>query len=125
MDKNIGHFPPIVDIEAFEDKSTDTIKDVLDTFITLIEKYYQCKPIIYTAPHFWNRLKDHDYGDYGLWLANYRPKPQIPEGWDDWLFWQYTSKGQVAGVSGDVDRNQFNGDLNALNTLRCDVPDYQ
>lgn len=125
VDKNIGHFPPIVDIEAFEDQSLETIKNVLDTYITLIEKYYNCKPIIYTAPHFWDRLHDHDYGEYGLWLANYAANPHLPAGWDDWLFWQYTSKGQVDGVDGEVDRNQFKGDLNNLKSLKCDMPQYE
>jgi GH25 family lysozyme M1 (1,4-beta-N-acetylmuramidase) len=26
-----------------------------------------------------------------------------------WTFWQYTATGRVAGVTGNVDRNNFNG----------------
>lgn len=117
---HIGHFPPVVDIEAFEHQSIEKTRAVLETYITLIEKYYNCKPIIYTAPGFWNKLEDHEYGRYGLWLANYAPVPTIPKGWKTWLFWQYSSQSTVSGINAEVDLNKFNGDLAGLNSLKCE-----
>ncbi len=40
--------------------------------------------------------------DYLIWYADYQKKPQTPY---DFAFWQYTSKGSVAGIPGRVDLN--------------------
>lgn len=32
-------------------------------------------------------------------------QPTLPNGWDDWLIWQYTSKGHCPGIEGYVDLN--------------------
>lgn len=40
----------------------------------------------------------------------------IARGWDDWSFWQWTSRGRPIGApdASNMDYNVFNGDLNAL-----------
>ena len=54
--------------------------------------------------------------DYGLWVADYGAntgeagrKPEV-KWWSFYALWQYTSKGRVAGYSGNVDMNYFYGD---------------
>jgi lysozyme len=45
-----------------------------------------------------------------LWLAQYSATPSWPTGtWDTWTLWQYSDKGSVAGITGNVDFNRFNG----------------
>jgi hypothetical protein len=39
------------------------------------------------------------------------PQPGIPSSWNDWTFWQYTNKGSVDGIIGDVDHTRFKGNL--------------
>jgi len=58
-----------------------------------------------------------------FWLAQYAPAPtRLPPQWPDWTFWQYTDGASgptphsVVGV-GPCDRDQFNGDLDALRAL--------
>lgn len=56
-------------------------------------------------------------GDHGLWIANYGPnngKPNTRPGsgeWPFWAMWQYTSHGNLGGIS-PVDINIFSGDVN-------------
>ena len=57
--------------------------------------------------------------DYGLWVADYGAntgeagrKPEV-KWWSFYALWQYTSKGRVAGYSGNVDMNYFYGDVEA------------
>lgn len=46
-----------------------------------------------------------------LWIAQYASKPSWPdETWPYWSLWQYSDKGRVSGIQGDVDCNVFNGD---------------
>lgn len=58
------------------------------------------------------------------WIANYNgqdPDTGTPWSvcsscnvWGGWSFWQYTSTGSVSGVSGNVDRDVYNGALSDL-----------
>lgn len=56
-------------------------------------------------------LADHT----SLWLAQYAPKPSWPtETYKFWSLWQYTDSASVAGISGKVDANKWNGPLDKL-----------
>lgn len=57
-----------------------------------------------------------------FWLSEYGPTPRVPPNWKMWTMWQYTD-GQVgpephsvAGI-GNCDRDQFNGEMDALSKL--------
>ncbi len=114
-----GDFPPIVDIEAFEQQTASEVIDTLSTFIDIIEEKYNCKPMIYTSPGFWDQLDNNDFGSYPLWLADYADQPQLPQGWEQWLFWQFSDTGTINGINGDVDQDQFNGTFSQLKKLAC------
>ena len=57
-----------------------------------------------------------------LWLAQYGNNAVVPANWSTWTLWQYTDGNvgpqphSVPGI-GNCDRDTFNGDLDALNTL--------
>ncbi len=58
---------------------------------------------IYASKNWYNnRLNIEDLKNYKIWMAEYRAIPTY-EGYYD--MWQYTSKGQVAGIEGNVDLN--------------------
>ena len=57
-------------------------------------------------------------GTYDLWLAQYPYFPDqvlapssAPDGWPDYLYWQYSDKGIFAGLPSYTDVNQFNGTI--------------
>ena len=41
----------------------------------------------------------------------------MSDAWEDYLFWQYTESGSIAGIQGNVDKNKFNGSINQLRAL--------
>jgi len=58
--------------------------------------------------------------EFGLWVARYgtndgtqQVKPATGK-WNTWAIWQYTSRGKVDGIIGNVDVNVFNGTLTQL-----------
>ena len=58
---------------------------------------------IYGARNWLNtRLNMDELGDYTIWLAEYRDIPQY-EGYYE--MWQYTSRGSIDGITGNVDLN--------------------
>lgn len=118
---DFGDFPPVIDIEAFEKQSADEIIQVLDVFISHLEDRFGCRPMIYTSPGFWDQLDNHRFGEYSLWLADYASQPKLPNGWDNWIFWQFESNGELAGIKGKVDKSRFAGDAEKLQRLKCKV----
>eukprot|EP00040_Diaphanoeca_grandis_P019781 m.104738 g.104738 ORF g.104738 m.104738 type:complete len:330 (-) comp27591_c1_seq1:156-1145(-) len=74
---------------------------------------------IYTGAWFW----DPDAGGssalsaHPLWVSGYSAEPPIPKGWLTWTMWQYTDKGDWAGVNGACDSSKFHGTQAELELL--------
>ena len=51
-----------------------------------------------------NRLETKRLDNYFIWLAEYRSVP-LYKGY--YQMWQYTSKGKIDGIDGDVDMNIY------------------
>jgi GH25 family lysozyme M1 (1,4-beta-N-acetylmuramidase) len=93
---------------------------VFDTVKPLRERL-GAPPIIYTGFYFWrDEAGDGDALGCPLWLPAYVDDPArfVPKAWAHWSFWQYTSKGSVPGIKGNVDRDAWHGDRAALEALR-------
>ncbi len=112
-----GDLPPVLDIECLASGYSieNTIKGVKN-WLKIIEKNYHIKPIIYTNIDFYNNyLVDEGLGEYPLWIAHYyKDNVNICQ---KWYFWQHNDRGKVNGISGDVDFNVFNGNINDLRAL--------
>ena len=53
-----------------------------------------------------------------FWRAQYgASSPSVPPIWSTWTMWQYTSSGQVSGLSAQCDRDTFNGSMDELSRL--------
>lgn len=53
--------------------------------------------------------------EYRLWLAQYTGgTPTLPQGWDKYWLWQFTDQGQLAGIDGFVDLNDYQGNAQDL-----------
>jgi GH25 family lysozyme M1 (1,4-beta-N-acetylmuramidase) len=77
-------------------------------------------PIIYTGRYYWDPyVASSAFNTLPLWHAQYTSAscPNINDRWHTWTFWQYTSSGRVAGISGNVDRDRFNGTFTQLQAL--------
>jgi len=109
--------PPVVDVEQTDGVSKATLVERLGQWLKHVESAIGRKPIIYSGKYFWqDNVQSDAFLDYPLWIPNYSLDcPDLPNGyWPDWKFFQYTSTGHVNGVSGNVDRNLFNGSLQDL-----------
>lgn len=116
-----GDLQMALDIEVTDGKTPSQIRSWIVAFINRIRQRTGRPGIIYTGFYFWrDRAGNGSNLNCPLWLAAYvaDPRPYVPSAWSTWSFWQYTSTGRVAGVSGNVDRNAWNGSMAALNNLR-------
>lgn len=110
-----GDLPPVLDVEGMsvDGQPRATIILNMRTWIARVEERLSVTPIIYSAKYFWqDQLGNPDFTEHPLWVAHYGVAcPDAPTPWTEWVSWQYTSTGSVAGIAGNVDRNYWNGTL--------------
>ncbi len=55
-----------------------------------------------------NLNSNHSLGNIPLWIAQYSnsPIPKLPVGWSNYWIHQYSAKGNVCGIKGNVDLNR-------------------
>jgi lysozyme len=107
--------PPILDIETVHADTKEEITAICHTWCEWVEQRYGVKPIIYSYPWFASKYLDTSLAKYPIWMADYDGNPpQDRSGWTEWTFLQYTDKGQVPGINGFVDLNEFNGGVDVL-----------
>ena len=109
-----GDLPPVIDVEATGGLSPSLVAARVRTWVDRVRTGLGVTPIVYTGKYFW---RDQVGGATSfvtnpLWIAQYTSMcPDLPAPWQRWAFWQYSNKGSVAGITGDVDMNRFNGSL--------------
>ncbi|MBX3188092.1 MAG: hypothetical protein KF819_13805 [Labilithrix sp.] len=106
-----GDLPPVLDLESDGGLAASVVVARATTWLAKVEAAVGRKPIIYTAA-FMSNVIGSSFTNHVLWVANYGATcPLMPGAWTDWHFWQTSDSGSVAGVSGNVDTNLFNGVL--------------
>ena len=98
---------PVLDVETIGRNSSAQLRQKVKVFLNLFEKKYGFKPIIYTYVNFYNKHFVGQFHDYKLMIAQYRDDEPILRDGRDYVLWQYTAKGSVYGITGDVDLNRF------------------
>lgn len=78
--------------------------------------------VIYTSRSWWNSCTGgtSQFAPLTpLFVASWTSasSPTMPSGFSVWTFWQYTDSGRVSGISGNVDRDVFNGSRDRLLAL--------
>jgi len=105
-----GDLVPMVDVE----EGLGGIA-MLAGFLGMLQEALKVMPIVYTYPAFWEGTMGGSdaLAGHPLWIAEYNDDeaPTLPAGWKTWRLWQYSDKGQVAGIAGKVDLDRSNGEL--------------
>lgn len=115
-----GDLPPVLDVEATGDLAPETIAAHAADWVDKVHRATGTSPIIYTGKYFWRDEvgSPSSFSPNPLWIAQYtRLCPALPAPWTTWQFWQNTDKGTIAGISGAVDGDQFNGSIDELRAL--------
>jgi lysozyme len=109
--------PAAIDVETTDGQSAATMVAHVKAWMDRVEAGSGKKPIIYTGRPFWddNAGSSTAVSDHTLWIPNWGVTcPSISVAWARWGFWQYSSTGRISGITGDVDRDRWNGDRAAL-----------
>lgn len=123
-----GTLAPVLDVEwqasaslneQIKNNPAPNIQRMKD-WLTAVEQQTGRKPIIYTAKGFWNDILGNPAGfeQYDLWVASYRTdRPTLPGVWANYKIWQFTESASVPGITGNCDKNLFNGKISALKKM--------
>ena len=98
-------YPVVIDIEASDRTSNvrgDTLVDIADTICRKIEEAGYYAMIYANLDYLNNKLNDSRLDKYDKWLAEWKSKPTYNKNFG---IWQYSSKGSIPGINGNVDLN--------------------
>ncbi len=115
-----GDLPPVLDVEVTDGVGAAQILSGIRAWTARIQQATGRKPIIYTAPGFWDGLgAGHDFEAADtLWVADWFVSCPVPaSSWGTWKMWQYVDNGSVPGIGGAVDLDRFSGSLADLDAL--------
>jgi lysozyme len=121
-----GDLPPMLDLEEAGGADRDEwaglpVEERVAAALAWLDRVERAcgrKPVVYTRRGFLE-AKLGSVGalaGYPLWVAHYTraKRPSVPKGWTRWTFWQYSECGAVAGISGNVDMDWYDGTAEQL-----------
>lgn len=98
-------YPVVIDIESSNrttNVKNDTLVDITDTICSMIENAGYYVMIYANLDYFNGKLNSSKLDRYDKWLAQWSSKPTYNKNFG---IWQYSSKGTVPGITGNVDLN--------------------
>lgn len=112
--------PPVIDIEFHGNSSTipdrQAFRVQLDAFISDITRHYGVSPILYVMDDSYEMYILGGYPEHPIWYRDILSAPHLKDK-RDWLFWQYSDRGRIAGISGPVDLDVFKGSRDQFDTF--------
>lgn len=102
--------PLAIDVEEHSNRTNRNRPQVvikeIKRFIAEVESRTGQKVLIYTNEHEYGKYIKGNFTQNPLWVCFLEQEVEIDR---PWRFWQYTHRGEVAGINGKVDLNTFNG----------------
>ena len=118
-----GWLRPVLDLEVGANLGRDALSNWVNAFMGEVRASAGVVPLIYLNSNYAANYVNTSVAQYDVWIANwgandgqYDPNRRPGTGvWGGaWDFWQYTSRGSVQGIAGNVDLDVFGGDRAAL-----------
>lgn len=111
-----GQLPPVLDVEdpsQFSKLTPTQSVQMVQQWLDGVQQKTGVQPMLYMSSAFSQQVLGNppQFKKYQLWVADYTTaaQPQVPMPWSDWNVWQYSEKGTVPGITGDVDLDKANG----------------
>ena len=98
-----------MDFEVFDGLGVDEINDISREFLETVEKLSGKECVIYSDASNARTIFSKELADkYPIWVADYFVEEPADNGkWETWVGFQYTDRGQINGIDGNVDRDYF------------------
>jgi lysozyme len=112
--------PPVIDLEFMGNSErhfskSELVKE-LNIYISIIEKVYLKKPVLYSTYEFYDFYLSGSFDAYPIWIRDIFHEPKLIAK-RPWTFWQYANRAKVEGIETFVDLNVFNGTMDDMRKL--------
>lgn len=98
----------VMDIEDLGGLTREEINVIARSFLQGVEEFSNKSAAVYADAYNASAVLEADLAQYPLWVAQYGvDEPDMNNPWETWVGWQYTDRGRVAGIQGNVDRDIF------------------
>lgn len=98
-----------MDFEIFDGLGVDEINDISRVFLETVEELSGKKCVIYSDAYNAREVFSRELArEYPIWVADYFvEEPEDNGKWEVWVGFQYTDRGRIDGIEGNVDRDYF------------------
>lgn len=98
-----------MDFEVFDGLSVSEINEISRAFLETVEKLSQKECVIYSDAYNARTVFSKELAkDYPIWVADYFvEEPESNGKWNSWVGFQYSDRGKINGINGNVDRDYF------------------
>ena len=102
-----------MDFEVFNGLEVNEINNVAMAFLTTVEELSGKECVIYSDAYNAREVFSKELANkYPIWVADYFvEEPESNGKWDTWVGFQYTDRGRIEGINGNVDRDEFTGGI--------------
>lgn len=117
-----GDLLPAIDVEhsAANPYSTDSIfkKNTIKELLILeneLYEYYGHHPIIYTNLDCYKLYVKNNFPNNPIWISLLKNEPT--DDIENWVIWQFSHKGKLDGIVGDIDFNYFRYSIDRMSEI--------
>lgn len=104
-----------MDYEVFGGVSVEESNNIAQVFLESVKRLTNKEVIVYSdLSNARARFSRNIADNYELWIAyygDYNNLRDVETSWERWIGVQYTDRGQVAGIRGNVDRDLYTEDI--------------
>lgn len=116
-----GDLIPAIDVEHSSDNPLSHDANYVSLVIRELKvlenelyEYYGFHPIIYTNKQCYRLYINDNFENNPVWICDLHNEPVNI---NNWIIWQFSHKGQLPGVDGDIDLNYFRYSYDQLNKI--------
>lgn len=98
-----------MDFEVFDNLSTEAVNKISEVFLQTVQNLSGKECVIYSDAYNAREVFDRELAEkYAIWVADYFvEEPEDNGKWGSWVGFQYTDRGRINGIDGNVDRDYF------------------
>lgn len=98
-----------MDFESFGNLSRAEVNEISKVFLETVKMLSNKDCVIYSDAYNAREIFDEELArKYPIWVADYFVEEPADNGkWSSWVGFQYSDRGRVSGIDGNVDRDKF------------------
>lgn len=98
-----------MDFESFGDLGIEEINEISKVFLEKVQELSGKECVIYSDAYNAREIFDEELArKYAIWVADYFVEEPANNGkWSSWVGFQFTDRGRINGIDGNVDRDKF------------------